>query len=472
MNYDLIIVGAGSAGMTAGIFSVKHGAKVLILDASPSAGGTLKVATGQMSAAGTRLQKERGIHDTPLAHYADVMRISRNTARPAFVRLAVENAADTFDWLMDNGYEPLPEHPVLGDTHEPYSAARYYWGKDFGRSILHAVLPVVEETLKQPNCDSEFEFRVSEILTSEDGSQAIGVKGTAKDGSVKEFFGNKIILATGGYNGSPEEFNKRTGHRLVSTMLNPFARGDGHNIGEKLGGQVIGVEKFLCSFGSVMDSPEFPSPVLCRPEHRPDRRQPWEIYINQHGERFVAEDNPSVDEREHALVKQPAMRRYIVFDQAIKDQAPQMMQDMTPEKVDELWNNHPMFHRAETLEELAALIDVPAENLLETVRVYNTSESDPWGRKFRPAKVESGPFYAVTVHGISITSTSGLDVDDEFRLRRADGTSVESLYILGELLGAAQTMGNAFCGGMMATPAMTFGRLLGTRLAKEAVQQR
>ncbi|MCH8188930.1 MAG: FAD-dependent oxidoreductase [Proteobacteria bacterium] len=103
--WDVIIVGAGTTGMPAAIFAAQRGARVLILEAAPEVGGTLHLSAGQMSAAGSRLQAEKGIEDTPDEHYDDCMRISNNTADPVLVRLAVDNAADTLDWLQDIGAE-------------------------------------------------------------------------------------------------------------------------------------------------------------------------------------------------------------------------------------------------------------------------------------------------------------------------------------------------------------------------------
>ncbi|MGA0085448.1 MAG: FAD-dependent oxidoreductase, partial [Steroidobacteraceae bacterium] len=117
--YDLVIVGAGTAGLPAAIFAAQRGAKVILLEAAGQIGGTLHLSTGQMSAAGTRLQRAKGIKDTPDMHYDDVMRISRGTADPVLTRLAVDAAAETFDWLMDRGFAPLDEHPILGLGHEP-----------------------------------------------------------------------------------------------------------------------------------------------------------------------------------------------------------------------------------------------------------------------------------------------------------------------------------------------------------------
>ena len=143
-RWDVIIVGAGTAGLPAAIFAGQRGGRVLLIEAAGQIGGSLFLSSAQMSAAGTKLQKSKNISDTPQSHFDDVMKISKGTANPDIVKLAVFNAAETFDWLTDNGLIVAKEHPVTGTTHEPYSAARYAWGKDGGISVLE----ILEKQIK------------------------------------------------------------------------------------------------------------------------------------------------------------------------------------------------------------------------------------------------------------------------------------------------------------------------------------
>ena len=138
-EWDLIVVGGGNSGLPAAIFAAQRGASVLIIEAAGALGGTLFLSSGQMSAAGTRLQRESGIDDTPQLHYDDIMRISKGHANPELVRLAVNAAAPAFDWLLANGFKVRDGHPITGTTHEPYSRARYAWGQNGGRSILEVL---------------------------------------------------------------------------------------------------------------------------------------------------------------------------------------------------------------------------------------------------------------------------------------------------------------------------------------------
>ena len=123
-RWDLIVVGAGTAGLPAALFAARRGARVLLLEKAPQLGGTLWFSGGQMSAAGTRLQKARGIVDSPAEHLADILRISRGTADVDVARLAVENAAATVNWLESAGLEIAPQYPVRATGHEPYGRAR------------------------------------------------------------------------------------------------------------------------------------------------------------------------------------------------------------------------------------------------------------------------------------------------------------------------------------------------------------
>ena len=165
----------------------------------------------------------------------------------------------------------------------------------------------------------------------------------------------------------------------------------------------------------------------------------------------------------------PVIRYWVIFDEAIRNEAPPIVDGWSPEEILEAVDTHAMFYRADTLQELASNAGIEAENLARTVARYNQgvlTGHDLFGREHKPRSIAEGPFYAIRVQGYSVTSTVGLAVDAELRVVRDDGNPVPNLYAAGELLGAGQTMGRAACGGMMITPALTFGRLLGERLLR------
>ena len=464
-NWDVIVIGAGTAGMMASIFAARRGARVLALEIAPEAGGTLHISTGQMSAAGTRIQKSLGIADTPDDHYADIMRISRNTADPKLVRFAVDNAADTFEWLVENGLQVMPDHPVKGSGHEFYTERRYYWGADGGRSVLNVVRPVFLNEVKAGRVTLRLETEASALEQDATGRVA-GVTAKTRGEAAKRYSGKNVVLTTGGYASNAALFQELNGHPQYADAAYPYSQGAGIMMARAIGGWTRGRQNYLCSFGAILDSDTYPARILARPIHNPALRQPWEIYVNAAGRRFVAEDNPSVDAREHALLQQPDLRMWSVFDDAIARAAPPMVADWSKADLMAKFGDHKMFITADTLDGLARAAGIDPQGLAETVAQYNESltGADPLGRQHRPQPIAQGPFYAIRLRGVSISSTVGLGVDEDLRVLGTNNKPIPGLHAAGELLGGGQTMGNSFVGGMMVTPALTFGRLLGSRI--------
>lgn len=464
-SWDVIVVGAGAGGISTSIFAAQRGATVLVIDAAPEIGGALHLATGQLSAAGTRLQQKKGIDDTPQAHLDDIVRISKGTANTELVRLAVEHAGATLDWLLEDcGMPVLPDHPVRGQNHEYYSQDRYYWGPENGRSILTAIRGPFEKLAADGRITTLLSTSVTSLMVDE--GAVVGVEVRAADGTTAAHRAANVVLATGGYNGDPEVFAEMNGVRQYADASWPYSTGAGHRLGQSVGGWTRGHHMYLCSFGSVLEHDDFPAPVLCRPIHWPEMRQPWEVYVNVDGERFIAEDHPSVDAREHALLAQKELRRFIILDDRILREAPSMIPGWSVDDFLEHVDHHMMFHSAATLPELGIKAGIHPQRLTATINAYNDAldGEDPLGRTHRPLPIAEPPFYSVRVQGMSITSTVGLAVDAQLRVITPEHRPVPGLYAIGELLGTSQLMGHAFCGGMLATPAMTFGRLLGAEM--------
>jgi fumarate reductase flavoprotein subunit len=466
-TWDLIVVGGGAAGLMAAIFAAERSERVLLVDHADVLGGALWVANGQLSAAGTRLQREKGIEDDPQSHFDDIMRLSRGTVNQELVRLAVWNAAETFDWLMDHGFDVDPACPVKGVGHEPYSRPRYYWGRDGGASLRKVLVDRLARAVEAGRVSLRLGHEAVGLSLSSTGA----VRGvTARDASGREhsFASHRIVLATGGYTASPEVYQEMNGVPLYTNLPYPYSQGAGHRLALEAGGWLRGRENFFVNFGFLLDG-EGPRPgMVGRLNTYPQRRPPWEIYVNVHGDRFVREDMESVDARENALLEQPDQRYWVVFDDRILKEAPPFIAGFDAEQIAALFDQgRPNFYRADTLEALADQAGVDPQGLARAVRGYNygvQSGHDFLGRRHLPRTIEQGPFYALRVQGAAVSSAVGLAVNDQLQVIRRDGSPIEGLWAAGELLGASQTMGRAVCGGMMATPALTFGRLLGQSL--------
>ncbi|MDG2243487.1 MAG: FAD-dependent oxidoreductase [Rhodospirillaceae bacterium] len=467
VDWDFIIIGAGTAGLPAAIFASRRGASVLLIDAADSVGGTLHMANGQVAAAGSRAQDSKGIIDTPEAHYEDVMRVTRGLADPEVVRRTVDEAPDTINWLLDNGLTPLPDHPVTGsDPGRPtYTTARYIWGKNNGRDILAVVLKELQPELDSGRVVTQLETEVTELITSESGA-VVGVKARSSEGE-HTFRGRHILITTGGYAMSPEVFERMVGEPAYAAGAYPTNLGKGLELATSVGGVLRGHELHRAGTGSILTDDEFPAKSYGRFNTDPLQRPPWEIWVNNQGQRFVREDEPFAETRASALVKQDKFRYAIVFDDQILRSAPSGLASWTDEEYHAHFNDHPMFFKADTLKELAEKAGIDSDELAKTVARYNesvSSGSDHLGREYMPREIVSGPYYAIIHLGSSATSSVGIVVDKDMRVLKKDGSPILNLYATGEVLGSGSTLGHVFTPGMMLTPALSIGRWLGMTL--------
>jgi len=463
-TWDVIVVGAGSAGLPLAIHAAEKGARVLQIDADNRIGGTLHLSSGQISAAGTRLQKDLGIEDSADEHYKDAQRVANNQIDPVVLRTFVDNAAATIDWLMDIGLEPAPGTPVAGEAHEPYRTRRYLWGTNAAISILDVLRPVHEALVKEGAIDLRLGQRLTALVT--EGSGAVTGINVTSDGDQITYAAKNVVLACGGYAADLETWNELSPEIPLCSHCNSYSRGDGILAARELDAIVDGSEKFLCTFAGYLEDPENPTSGQFL-TLSPKARNIWEVFIDGNGRRFMREDHPSIDYRERSLLNQPGMEMSIVFDEGIHQNASPITP--LPEKdFRSKFGNHPNFVKAETIEDLARQIAVPADALIETINEYNNSvdsqNDTAFGKHFLIRRIEKPPFYAIRAMGITVLGPAGLSVDNQLRVLKNDGTPIPNLYAAGEILGFGRTSGNAFVGGLSLTPAMTFGKLLGEKI--------
>jgi fumarate reductase flavoprotein subunit len=469
-RWDAVIVGGGTAGMAAALFAARSGAEVLVVEKSARLGGTLWFSGGQMSAAGTALQRSLGITDSPADHLQDLERISRGTVDPALGTLATTHAAATVDWLLASGLKLVGDRPTVGTGHEPYERERIY--APAGRGV--ALLEILNAQLAAhaDRIQLLFETGVSELVQARPGAPVTGVAVTGPRGESRVIRADKVLLATGGHNANPALFERLTGVPLYRAPWVPQNTGAGLLLGLAAGGTSVGGENYLCDFGSIPGRLEWPANEFARSHHHPQRRPPWELIVNQRGERFLREDEPSVDARERALLAQPEQRYFLVFDDPILRSSPTLVSSSPPatgewsrERLLEAFDRHPAFIKADTESELAQRCGMDPEVFSRTLASYNEAlregREDEYGRMHRPAALTRPPYYAILHQGSSLISFAGLAVGADLRVLRNDGGSIDGLYAAGEILGNGMLSGQCFAGGMMVTPALTFGRLFG-----------
>lgn len=465
-RFDIVIVGAGTAGMPCAIEAAETGAKILVVEAEGQTGGTLHVSLGQLSGAGSQLQKDRGIDDSAAAHLADIERINRGTGRREILDLTLPRQGQTIDWLMENGFDMDPSCPAILHLHEAYREARTYWGVEGGLSVYKVMQPLFERAMARPNAELRLNTRATG-LRQQDG-EVTGLELTGPDGAYQVAAGS-VVLATGGYGSNAALFARLTGGRALYTAAMPGSDGSGIEIAERAGAALRGQDLFLPTYAGIPERADG-TRIIWRqmPSLTPQVRQPWELHLTTRGARFLREDDPSVDNREHALFAQPDMSFWCVFDDAILAAAPPLLPGWSDDELAAVWDQRRDFVTAPDIATLAQRTGMSADTLAESIAAYNVAcdgkAADPMGRRHLPRAIATRGLRAIRMRGMVLKTPAGLDVDATLTVTRPDGTPITGLYAVGEAIGGSTLSGRGFISGMSVTPALTLGRWLGRRL--------
>lgn len=468
LHYDVIVIGGGTAGIPCALFAAMGGARVLLVEKSPALGGTLFWSTGQIAGSGTVFQERLGISDTPQAHFEDCMRINHATADAALTRLTVDHAGGTINWLADHGFEVMDGHPVTGIGHDHFTVRRYQQGVNSGLSILDAFLPSLHALAADGKITLLTGTAAANLIQDRAGRVA-GVTVAGADG-IRDISGSHVVIASGGCAANARLFEELHGVPLYAKTAYPTSQGDGLLLGLSAGGTIVGGDKYACLPGLVPDAFHYPCQMFAYAPLNPSIRTPWEILVNARGERFVQEDHSSVHHVERGVYQQPAHRHWAIYDAAMLERSEPIIPKWSRERLAQEHQTNAMFHSAMSIETLALRAGLNPVALQGTVDDYNhrlqEGREDAFGRTVRPAPLSTPPYYSIAMQGWTLVSFAGLKVSADLQVLQEGGRVIPNLYAIGEVIGAGATSGAAYTNGMLVTPAITFGRILGARLAR------
>jgi succinate dehydrogenase/fumarate reductase flavoprotein subunit len=463
MQYDIIVIGAGTAGMPCAIAAAEKGKNVLVIEKSNRVGGTLHLTGGHMSAAGTKHQAAHSINDSVEEHYDDIMRISANTAPADIVRLAVDEAPETIDWLDSLGFEFSADSPRIVYGHVPYQKARTQYGKDAGISIFNVLNPLFEKYVATGKITLKLNHQLNGFII--DNNAVAGVKVVFEYKEII-FEGKKTVLAAGGYAGNATLFAKfHPEHPRLITTASPDSTGEVAEIAMGIGAKFHNANTHISSLGGIEEVPQSGKAdfwsawaMVFTTSYRPPR----EIYVNALGQRFMDENNPDPDYRERILAKQPEKKFFCVFDEkSLHSEGISIVPRWSIDQIKEKAKEGKCVWVADSIESLAQKMGVPFQNLTQSIEDHNQAVNQ---NKSNLPTIESLPFYGLLTYATSLISFGGLATNAQLQVINNNQDPIENLYACGEILGAGATTGNAFCGGMLITPAISFGRILGRTL--------
>lgn len=479
-DFDAVVVGAGGAGLATTIAAAGAGARLLLVEKTDRLGGMLHIANAEMSGAGTRRQRARGIDDDPERHWADVRRIAHDLCDAELAGRSVRAQGETIDWLDGLGFEFDPLCPGLIHGHEVYATPRTYWGVRLGRSVLEVLAAEVDRLAEQGRVSILVGARAERLLSDRPGAVAgIALRRVQDMDAAATAHARAVVLATGGYDADKQlrdTFLPEQCHNALIGCLD-HATGDGLRLAADFGARVTRQGRFIPIMGLIPDPERAGFAVdyrIASVQLPPEYRVPHEIWVNAAGQRFVAEDDPSPEHRERALLAQPGVTMHIVWDQDALERSEPLLTngtgDWTWERMAAECANGRWIRRAHTPGDLARALGVPAEALEASIQRYNDfvarrADTD-FGRRLMPHPLRRSPFYGLTSTAASLLSRDGLAVDSR-TLAVLDGTGqpIAGLYAVGEVLGNNAFAGDTYVGGMSITPALTLGRQLGADLA-------
>ncbi|MDZ7897565.1 MAG: FAD-dependent oxidoreductase [Arcicella sp.] len=481
-QYNIIIVGAGSAGMCCAIRAAERGRSVLVIEKDSIVGGTLYLTAGHMSAGGTRRQREKGIDDSPEKHFEEVMKISHQTANPAITKLATDLAPKTIDWLEDLGFDFAPETPAIIYGHAPYATPRTHWGvadyagkdiKTTGISIYNTLKPLWDSLVETGKIKVFLNHSLTNLIQID--GQVVGVK-ALHDGIETIFHGQNVVLTTGGYAANPEFFKQVTPNvpRLISSAR-LTSTGDGIMVAQKIGAKFRGAEMHNSTLGGIELEPMSGRSDFWKNWARVSNsvdRKPREIYVNEQSERFMNEDTPNPDDREHIVNQQSNRRFWLIFDEKALNSGASIIPQLSVEQIKEETTREKAFWQADSVEELAQKMGLNPDKLSETVNRFNdlcdSKNDEDFGRDLTDSEmvfpIKNAPFYGILTYAYSLISFGGLAINDKLEVLNKNEEPIKGLYAAGEIIGVHATSGKAFCGGMVLTPALSFGKYLGEKL--------
>ncbi len=473
---DVLIIGAGVAGMRSAIEACENGAKVVILEKTDRVGGTL--GGGTLIGVNSVLQQEAGIEDDPELLIGDFERLnagyqSRNpdveyTWNKDLGVYFANHCGEEVDWVTSLGIEFTSRTPSQPTLYEPLSVDRVSSCKR--SSLTDVVMGELQKYIDAGQACIVFNTPATELITDESGA-VIGAKTETGD-----FYAKATILCTGGY-GYSEELVKRYNLENFTTTSSWFSTGDGMLMAEKVGAVLTNMD-FLTVYAGGLKTPES---GLTRTLSIRVKDFPYIIFVNKDGNRFVDElgneDGSSYDEIT-SWWKVGDNKVYIMLDQAmVDDLKAQEKPIITGDKdwanfEDQLAKGNILFSGS-TIEEVAEKAGINAENLAATIEKYNTYAKngldEEFGRTRLMKEFTGGTYYIFETTPYIMITAGGPAMTDKGEVVDADGNPIPGLYQAGEIVGMANAFGRTTIGGVGNTGSLVWGALAGGSAAQYAL---
>ncbi|MDP1730803.1 MAG: FAD-dependent oxidoreductase [Devosia sp.] len=444
-SYDLVVIGSGLAGCAAALEAALGGAKIVVLEKASQArmGGNSFLAGGSFSLP---------ISDTAEAHahyVEDYDKYTLGRGNTEIFALMAEHIHRDVAWLQENGIEVLP---AVDRPPNRVSTATVAPGSFAGMPVLFRRM---RARLEELGVKFAFDTKARQLIMDEAGA-VVGVRAVGRQG-VADYRGRSVVIATGGYAGNTQLLEAYSDPNAGALMVRGIkhATGDGLLMAQGAGAGLKGMGGLMALHIAAVDGVETAA-------GQPAAVVPYAVSINREGRRFVDESLGYVSHGK-AVLNQPGQMTTLVFDQSIRDSV--------AEGVISTFNRLGLtVHQADTLEELAGIVGLPAEQFAQTVEAFNAAVDNGAAPGANPPKrtlasrIETAPFYAFSplVPGITLTF-GGIMINESAQALEADGRVIPGLFAAGE--GAGAVFFQDYIGGGSMTNCLVMGRIAGREAA-------
>ena len=485
VDADVVVVGAGGAGMTAAITAAAEGKSVVILESQSMVGGNSVRATGGMNAGKTVYQDENefgesaGVEKTlktaaekyadnetitalaktvseqwaayqanPTGYFDSVELMELDTMiggkginDPELVETLCANSADAIDWLDEHG---ITLHNVssfggasVKRIHRPVNAE----GKTV--SVGSYMIPLLQENCEKAGVKMMLDTTATEILTDANGA-AVGVKATGASGETVTVNAKAVVLATGGFGANLDMVVKyKPELKGFMTTNAPGIQGQGIEMAQAIGAATVDMDQI-----QIHPTVEANTAALITEGLRGDGA----VLINEEGKRFIDEVGTR-DVVSAAEIAQTGSYSWLVVDQAMVDAS----------SVIQGYIKKGYTVTGATYEELGKAMGVDAAAFAETMEKWNgyvEAKNDPdFGRTSFANPLNTAPYYAVKVTAGVHHTMGGLKINANTEVLNEKGEVIPGLFAAGEVTGGVH--GANRLGGNAVADFTVFGRIAG-----------
>ncbi len=457
---DVIVVGAGMAGLVASVRAAELGAKVLVLEQNYRVGGSANTAGGSISGACYQIQKDAGIEDSPELFYQDFVNLGggEQYMNTEIAKVHAERSGEAIDWLQqDVGVEfsdkvDSGSYLTMDINRVTYTAggASSGGGSYFVRGLMNKLQPYIDAGQVQLCLDT----LVTDITLNDAGDVTGVVVGE------KEIAAPSTVIATGGY-GYCERWLKEFNFTNITSNDPNTAIGSGYDFARKAGAAFDNMDYSSCYGGSVPVT-GFQASLRCNVNYN------GAVWINTSGDRVFNEPKATSMDKRTVWRTSDQNIIYVVLTESMLTDEQALFTGMmsnsaaftNAEKINELIEKGYVF-KADTISELAEMIHTP--NLEATLTQYNEDvkkgEDSVFGRTDNLLSFEEGPYYAVYTVPYLMMTAGGPRINGSAQLMREDGTAIGNVYLAGEIIGSANIAGHNTIGGIGHGICATWGKI-------------